>query len=148
MGFDIDVVLHAQWFLREGLFTLQQLGLVVGAPAEADAIRGSLLLRPWNSKSALDERVEVGDVEAIHLRLAEIVAASVQPHRPVKLMFASQWTPHPFRWTLEMVGRLLNGQAERLSWSEPYRWGDLCVEVEFAAAHLESGSHAALLGGH
>lgn len=148
LGFDIDVVLHAQRFLREGLFTPEQLGLVVGAPAEPDAIRGSLLLRPWNSKSALDARVEVGDVEAIHLRLAEIAASSAQPQRPIKLMFASQWTLHPFRWTLEMVGRLMDGQAERLSWSEPYRWGDLCVEVEFAAAHLESGSHAALLGGH
>jgi hypothetical protein len=137
VGFDIDRLLAAQRFLREGLLTLQELTEIVGVEVQANDLIDVGLLPRWNPRNKFDSRVRLDVVVDLHLQLTgawhQIRGTSVG----ARLCELSNDDPDPYRTIACAVGLILSRQITVVGWSAPFSWA--AIEVDMAGADLVLG---------
>jgi hypothetical protein len=137
LGVDIDSVLHAQHFLSSELASVEQLSALVGFTVDHTDMRGSSFLVPWNRRDERDHRVRVADLEVIQLRLIEL-ASAYPPEDSISVSKLAETAEMPARAVLRAVGRILDAQANNVSWKPPFRWSDLQLARDAAQAVIAS----------
>lgn len=136
-GFDIDDLLRAQRFLKEGLLSLAELGMVIGVPQYGSVDIKEAFLPTWNPKNRADKRVEVDVVMQYHLQLmARYQNPSPDDVSWVALGVLAEKTTHPMDTLVRGVNLILNGTINAFTWQHPFSWADIHIAHNDAALVL------------
>ncbi len=126
-AFDIDDLLSAQHFLRDGLLTQAELAMLLGIPlVGTDDVRETYL-PSWNPRNSTDKRVELGLVMHYHLKLLGKLEDHANVAGMVKLGELANRTDSPLDTLVRGVVVLLSGAVRSFAWSQPFTWSDLLV---------------------
>jgi hypothetical protein len=129
IGLDIDRLLAARRFLREGLLDLDEIEGIVGVPVHPSDLADAGLLPRWNPRNQSDSRVALDLVVALHMQLAVCWLETKCVSSGICVSEMARGDPHPYRTVSAAVSLILSREVAIVAWSSPFTWAAIEVDA-------------------